>query len=103
MSVLAAMTEKHWQWQVLQAARLYGWTAYHTFDSRRSAYGFPDLVLVRPPRVLFVELKSATGRLSAVQWFWQQALRQCPGVEYHLWRPADRDAALAILAGDAGE
>ena len=41
------MTEKKFQAAVLQIANMYGWLAYHTHDSRRSAPGFPDLVLVR--------------------------------------------------------
>src|SRR5688572_19177552 len=40
-------TERAFQAQVVKYARLMGWTAYHTHDSRRSQAGFPDLVLVR--------------------------------------------------------
>jgi hypothetical protein len=68
------LTEKEWQAQVLDLARLYGWRhAYHTFDSRRSASGFPDLVLVRE-RALFAELKSKSGKVSAAQADWLAAL-----------------------------
>lgn len=52
------MTERQFQPQVVQLARLCGWLIYHTFDSRRSAAGFPDLCMVRGDRCLFVELKS---------------------------------------------
>ena len=52
---------------ILQAAEIYGWWAYHTHDSRRSTAGFPDLVLIKPPRVIFLEVKSETGRLSRAQ------------------------------------
>ena len=47
--------------------------------------GFPDLVLVRE-RVVFVELKSDTGRLADQQAGWLQALVEA-GCEVHLWRP----------------
>lgn len=64
------MTEKQLQQHVLDLARLLGWRAYHTFDSRHSAAGFPDLVLIKPPRLLFVELKSDKGKLSSAQVEW---------------------------------
>jgi hypothetical protein len=82
------LTEKEWQRQVLDLARLCGWRhGYHTFDSRRSASGFPDLVLVRE-RVIFAELKSETGKLSAAQADWLAAL-EAAGAETYVWRPSD--------------
>ena len=36
-------TEKGFQAAVVELARLRGWLVYHTYDSRRSAKGFPDL------------------------------------------------------------
>ncbi len=83
------ISEKDFQAQILDLARLAGWKAYHTSDSRRSAKGFPDLCLVRPPVVLFAELKSATGRVSPEQVTWLEALKACESVEARLWRPSD--------------
>ena len=62
--VASQMTEAEHLEQVKAVALTCGWRLYHTFDSRRSAAGFPDLVLVRPPRVIFAELKSEKGRLT---------------------------------------
>src|SRR5437762_1447114 len=39
--------------------------------------GFPDIVAVRPPRLLFVELKGAKGRVSEEQLAWMDALNGC--------------------------
>ena len=83
------MSERELQQAVLDCARLFGWRAYHTFDSRRSARGFPDVVLVRPPRLLAAELKAEHGRLTLEQHRWLDALRACPGVEAVEWRPHD--------------
>ena len=83
------LSEKHFQQQVLDLARLAGFLVYHTHDSRRSAPGFPDLVLVRPPAVLFAELKSEGGRLRPEQEAWLATLEDCPGVQARLWRPGD--------------
>lgn len=89
--------EKAFDAQVLQLARLCGWLAYHPYSSTRSPEGFPDRVFVRPPRILFVELKRERGRLSAEQERWAAALRACPGVEYQLWRPSDWEELVEVL------
>lgn len=85
-----ATTEKSFQEQVIEFARLSGWIAYHTFDSRRSEPGFPDLVLARVGEFqpLFVELKSEKGRLSEAQVKWRETL-MLGGGGYRLWRPSD--------------
>lgn len=82
------MTEAELQAVVKDAARLFGWLTYHTHDSRRSDAGFPDLVLARPDRTMFVELKSAKGRLTVDQTHWLQVLEKA-GQTTHIWRPAD--------------
>lgn len=80
-----AVPEKRWQWQVINHAEAQGWRVYHTFDSRRSSPGFPDLVLVRE-RVIFAELKSRKGRLSKAQECWLKALRDAKA-EVYVWMP----------------
>lgn len=82
------MTEAQFLAAVLDLARLFGWRAYHTHDSRRSAPGFPDLVLVKPPRIVFAELKSLTGRVTAEQAAWLADLRAC-GLTAGVWTPRD--------------
>ncbi len=69
-------------------AKAMKWFAYHNPDSRRSAAGFPDLVLVRPPHVLFVELKTEKGRVSDQQEQLIEMLKAC-NQEVHVWRPRD--------------
>jgi hypothetical protein len=86
---LPPQPEASFQRQVLDLARLMGFRAYHTWNSLHSAAGFPDLVLVRRPRVIFVELKSERGKVGDDQWAWLDDLKRCPGVEVHLWRPSD--------------
>lgn len=49
--------------------------------------GFPDLVIAGGGRLLFVELKSAKGRLSERQLIWLDRLRKA-GAEVHVFRPA---------------
>jgi hypothetical protein len=87
-AALAKLTEQQFQAQVVALARIRGWLEYHTYDSRRSTPGFPDLVLVRPGRVVWAELKTDAGKLTAAQAAWLQALRDA-GQEVHVWRPAN--------------
>ena len=95
---LIQLTEKEWQSQVQEVCGLHGWLMYHTYNSRRSVAGFPDLVLVRPPRVIFAELKVKKGKLSNPQKFWQKELIECPGIEYYVWRPSDLDSIEEVLS-----
>lgn len=85
------ITEKEWQAQIVALARTLGWNgAYHTYDSRRSASGFPDLVLVRE-RVVYIELKSEPGKLSPAQKQWIGWLLEA-GAEVYIARPRDLEA-----------
>ena len=83
------VTEASWQSTVVDLAALTGWYVYHNPDSRRSQAGFPDLCLIRAPRILFMELKRENGRLSADQKEVIDQLDRCPGVEVHVARPSD--------------
>ena len=83
------LSERQFQTTVMQLARLNGWCFYHTHNSRHSQAGFPDLCLVRGPRLIFAELKTDTGKLTADQEAWLIALDAVPGLEVACWRPKD--------------
>ncbi len=83
-----AMTEAELLAAVVDLAHLRMWMTYHSFDSRHSAAGFPDICAVRGHRLLFAELKSQRGRLTADQRTWLEALA-LTGAETYLWRPSD--------------
>ena len=91
------VAEKDFQRQVLDLARLFRWKPYHPFLSKWSERGFPDLTLIRPPRLLFAELKRDRGKPTPDQAEWLELLRACPGVETYLWHPSDFDDIAAIL------
>jgi len=83
-------TERELTTWVLDVARAAGWLPYHVPDSRRAPAGFPDLVLLRPPEVLFYELKrmGRQGKVSALQEQWINGLQHC-GLEAGVWRASD--------------
>lgn len=91
-----AETERDFQQAIVDLAHLKGWYVYHTYDSRRSAAGWPDLVLLRPPRIIIAEVKSAKGRLRTAQRDVLQMLDGCD-IETHVWRPADWPAIARSL------
>ena len=90
------MTEAELQETVREIAKTTGWLYYHTYRSKRSPAGFPDVVLVRPPRVIFAELKSDTGKLTKEQRTWIEALLFCG--EAYVWRPKDLELISAVLS-----
>ena len=93
------VSEKVFRQQVLAAAREAGWLAYFTWTSIHSPAGFPDLVLVKPGKpVLFSELKTAKGTVSAAQRAWLEALAQTTDVIACLWRPEDLAAIRQFLS-----
>jgi len=95
------VSEKLFQDQVIKVARMQQWLVFHATPSspreglwRSDGNGFPDLVLVStsvPSRgVIFCELKTADGKLTAEQEKYARSLINA-GIEYHLWRPRDID------------
>jgi hypothetical protein len=109
--VSARPDEGSFQAVVIDVARLAGWRVAH-FRAARTAQGWrtpvtadgagwPDLVLVRPPRLIFAELKSESGKLRPRQTEWLDVLRLLPQAETYLWRPSDWDALVEVLTGTA--
>ena len=97
----AVMTEKEWQAQVVKLAKDEGWLVYHTADSRCSYPGFPDLVMVRGPICLFLELKSMEGTVMAQQQEWIDALQKVRIVSADIARPHNWDDVRRALTARA--
>jgi hypothetical protein len=91
----AGVSEKAFQADVVKLATLAGWAVYHTFDSRRSQKGFPDLVLVRE-RVIVAELKAETGKLTPEQDVWLDLFRVAK-VSAFVWRPSQWAEIVGVL------
>ena len=82
-------SEKDFQQEVRQIARLYGWADYCAYNSRHSPAGWPDLTLLRPPHLIFAELKTDRGRLQPPQKRTIDLLQQCQHIQTFVWRPDD--------------
>lgn len=131
-----ADSEGAFQSQVIGLLRFYGWRIWHQpaggkagrVDTEQVGKGFPDLVAVRAPRLIFAELKADTahGRrgLTADQRAWLEDLgdvggavddvvyvdeRQrvssgpgyvAPSVEAYLWTAAGEATRADLLAGN---
>ena len=96
---MQAITEAAFQNNVREVAELFGWRVFTTWRSIHSPAGEPDLRLIRPPRVVFAELKSARGKLTESQRSAIALLTECPGIEVYVWRPLDWDNLVEILRG----
>lgn len=102
----ADVSEDAFKDTLIDTAIRYGWTVAHFRPARtergwrtpmQGHKGFPDLVLARAGRVIFAELKSATGRPTKEQRAWLAAV----GVHGRLWRPADWPTIVAELRPQA--
>lgn len=92
---------------VIKMARWYGWRVTHSRPARlpsgriatpvQGHNGFPDLVLARATVVIFAELKTDTGQLSADQKAWLAEL----GPAAVVWRPRDIAAITETLSRPA--
>ena len=99
----AEMLEAGLQAQIIEMAHELGWLHYHTYDSRKSAEGFPDLVLVKGKRIIFAELKRQKTKATLNQEKWLEALKATEKVEVFLWRPSDLlDGSIARTLGGIG-
>lgn len=101
-------TEAEFQASVIEYAHVNSWVVAHFRPGRTAdggwrtpvaadGKGFPDLVLVRE-RVVFAELKSATGRLTHDQRAWAEWLGRA-AAEHYVWSPDDWPAIERILGG----
>lgn len=93
--------------QVIDLAHVYGWKVAH-FRPAQTKYGwrtpvqadgkgFPDLVMLKPPRLVFAELKSEKGKLSPEQEGWLSLLKGIKGIEVYCWKPKDFESIVDIL------
>ena len=108
------MTEAEWMDQLIGTtpghegiAVWLGWEAVH-FRPARTAHGWrtpvqgtlgagwPDLLLVRPPRIMAVELK-ADGKKATPEQQRVLALLAAAGVETHVWTPSQWEDVVASL------
>lgn len=112
----AQVTEAQFQQQIIDLAKMAGWLVHAErpaqYQSGRWAThiqghaGFPDLVMVRPPRLIFAELKVGYNKLSPEQSRWLEDLGQnsedvygmpSNAVETYEWRPKDMATIQRIL------
>lgn len=104
---LREMSEVQYQaWIVEQAtARLWA----HQFHVRRaqvkgvwltntSSSGVPDLWLLRPPRLVVLEVKKWGGKPSDEQLGWVAGLQRVPGIDAYVVDPSDAADVLDLLA-----
>ena len=90
--------EKEFAQTVVEYAKLQGWVVFRTWNSLHSPAGEPDLRLVKGSRVVWAELKSATGQPTPTQVEVLEYL-QVNGHEAYLWRPENWSEIEVTLGG----
>ena len=124
MTAVPRMSEAQWQDAVAEFAIVHGWRVAHFRPARTGSggwatpvryngVGFPDLVMAHAVHqvVVFVEVKSDSGRLSTDQAAWADTLESVEeaangpaeaAVRYFVWRPNNRDGVFAFLKDPHG-
>lgn len=76
--------------------RAFGWRCSHAWQRPAKGRfvtptnpGFPDLVCLRPPVLVVLELKSLSGVATPEQRIWINGFQSVPGVEAFVVNPAD--------------
>ena len=92
-----ATSERELQRTIADLADLGRWRWFHDADARLNRAGLPDIIAVRAPRLVFMELKREEGRLRPEQEEWLAELGRCTSVEAFLWRPDQFDEAREVL------
>lgn len=94
-------SESQFQAAVQSFAELCGWSWMHiqkalndrgywrTPITGQLGKGWPDLVLCRGTRLLFVELKGEHGKVTGIQSEVLAVLGAVPCAEVYVWRPSD--------------
>jgi VRR-NUC domain len=93
-------TERELTTWVTDVAKAAGWLTHHNPDSRRVPPGIPDLILLRPPQLLFIELKKLgrASKLREEQKQWINGLQRC-GQEALVWTPNEIPTIWERLTG----
>lgn len=104
------LKEREWQQQVEEALTRHGWWFIHIPANvvicpschrkiyRGIAKGFPDILAIKPPRLLWLELKRERGQLEPEQKRVGAMLQACGQTWLHA-RPRDREELLHLIAG----
>jgi len=108
---LRALTESDWQGQVFELARLYGYSYVHFRAARTTrgwrvpvegplGKGWPDIVLFRPGRTVYAELKRETGNECSPDQLWVHEQIRAAGNECYVWKPSDLNEVQRVLGGE---
>lgn len=89
-------TLNQWSWMHIQKA-LNDRGYWRTPITGQLGKGWPDLVLCRGSRLLFVELKGEHGKVTGIQSEVLAVLGVVPCAEVYVWRPSDWPLILDTL------
>lgn len=92
------VSHKDFQQMIKEAAEYNGWKVQFWWRSFHSPSGFPDLILCKPPRLIFAEIKVPPDKVKPAQQEWLDVLAKLPFAEIFIWYPADWDAITDVLS-----
>ena len=84
----AAMSEDELEEQIRDACKKLGIIRFHVRVSKGTTAGLPDDILIGPRGILWRELKTMRGKVTAAQQAMGEALLAA-GQDFAIWRPVD--------------
>lgn len=91
-----------WQGLVTTFATFQGWSVYVNANPKGTTPGFPHLVIVRKPELMFVLLRTNRAEPTRAQQDWLATIAACD-VRAEMWRPEDWHDVEAQLRGNTLE
>jgi len=102
------INEKELQQNILDLAKMFGWRRAHFRPAmtkhgwrtpvQADGKGFPDLVLVKPPRLVIAEVKRQRTDPNEYQREWLNDFAGVPCVEVYTWKPSDWEDIVSVLS-----
>lgn len=94
---MATLAEKEWQTTLVAALEVFGYVVEHTYPLQTkhgwrtgsTLSGKPDLIALRPPRILAIEVKTDKGRLAPDQRAVLTLYSEVPNARAWVLRPHD--------------
>ena len=84
-------------WHVVDICEKQGFLWHHLYDLYKGFTGCPDLMMAKPPRLIFIKFKVQGRELGNEEHLWMQTMERCHGVEAYVFYSNDLHKAMSVI------